>query len=216
MKSKPKSRQANIVVQELENEFLIYDLKINKAFCLNETSTLVYQLCDGTKTVAEISNLMSRKLNTLISEDFVWLALNELKKENLLEDRDELEINFGGLNRREVVKKVGLASMIGLPVIASVVAPTALMAQSGLLPLFAACSTSPQCASGNCYPSGAFGVVCCSSTTNNLGLSQSNPFCAVSCAVSGPTTCCSGVSDGGLGGNNGCPVGQLLCMCVDS
>jgi hypothetical protein len=106
--------------------------------------------------------------------------------------------------------------MVALPIVASVVAPTALMAQSGLLPLFAACSTNIQCASGNCYPSGAFGVVCCSSTTNNLGLSQNNPFCANSCAVSGPTTCCSGMSDGGLGGANGCPVGELLCMCDDS
>lgn len=213
MKNKPKSCLANIVMQELEGELLIYYLKTNKAFYLNETSALVYQLCDGTKTVSEISDLMSKKLQTLISENFVWLALNELQKENLLDDN--LKINFGGFTRRDVVRKIGLASMVALPIIASVVAPTALMAQSALS-LFAACSTNPQCASFNCYPSAAFGMVCCSSTTNNLGLSQFNPFCAVSCAVSGPTTCCSGVSDGGLFGDPSCPVGELLCMCVDS
>lgn len=214
MSNKPRSRQANIVVQELENEFLIYDLIRNKAFCLNETSTLVYQFCDGTKTVAEISDLMSQKLQKLVSEDFVWLALNELKKENLLEDGDDVEINFGGLTRREVVKKVGLASMIALPVIASVVAPTALMAQSGLLPIRAGCTTSPQCASGNCFPSVSFGVVCCASTTTMQGLASVNPFCAVNCGDTAQTTCCSGVNNGGGVADPSCPVGELLCMCT--
>jgi hypothetical protein len=37
---KPISRQQNIVVQDLGSEVLIYDLTINKAFCLNETSAL--------------------------------------------------------------------------------------------------------------------------------------------------------------------------------
>ncbi|NJM54458.1 MAG: PqqD family peptide modification chaperone [Blastocatellia bacterium] len=64
---KPVSRQANIVVQDLESEVSIYDLSINKALCLNETSALVFQLCDGTNSVAEISNLMSVKLKTLVS-----------------------------------------------------------------------------------------------------------------------------------------------------
>jgi hypothetical protein len=36
----PKSRQNDLVVQELEGEVLIYDLSINKAYCLNPTSAL--------------------------------------------------------------------------------------------------------------------------------------------------------------------------------
>lgn len=38
MTNHPISRKANIVLQEFENEILIYDLSINKAFCLNRTS----------------------------------------------------------------------------------------------------------------------------------------------------------------------------------
>jgi len=145
--NKPVSRQSNIVVQDLENEVLIYDLTINKAFCLNQTSGLVFALCDGTRTVTQISNLMSVNLKTLVSEDFVYLALAELKKNNLLENSDEFPDHFAGLSRREVVKKVGLASMVALPVIASVVAPNAAMSQSG------GCNLNT-CVTGVCIPAG--------------------------------------------------------------
>ena len=138
MTNKPISRKANIVVQDLENEVLIYDLTINKAYCLNRTAALVYQLCDGKRTVAEISDLMSKELKILVSEDFVWLAIDGLKKDGLLENADDLANHFVGMNRREVVKKVGLASMVMLPLISSVVAPSAVMAQSGGIALLGA------------------------------------------------------------------------------
>jgi hypothetical protein len=144
MEFAPICRKTDIVVQEIESEFLIYDLKINKAYCLNETSAMVYQLCDGKRTVAEISDLMSSRLNALVSEDFVYLALRELERENLLEDNQQFEDKFAGMNRREIVKKVGLTSMIALPLISSVIAPPAASAQSG-----------PICPmSGECYPAG--------------------------------------------------------------
>ena len=112
MTNKPISRKANIVVQDLESEVLIYDLTINKAYCLNQTAALVYQLSDGRRTVAEISELMSKELKTKVSEDLVWLALDGLKKDNLLENNEQFEIGYNGLSRRQVIKKVGLASMV--------------------------------------------------------------------------------------------------------
>lgn len=131
MTNLPRSRQSDIVVQELETETLIYDLKTNKAYCLNETASIVWQRCDGTKTINEISKSLSQKLNEPMTEDVVWLALDQFKRDGLLESGQEVEIKFNGLNRRQMVKKVGLASMIALPVITSVIAPSAAMAQSG-------------------------------------------------------------------------------------
>jgi hypothetical protein len=169
MKNYPKTRQSNLVVQESEKEILIYDLKINKAFCLNETCGLVWQLCDGRNTVAEIAKLMSVKLKLSVPDEFVWLALDSLKKDDLLEKSDEFEINFKGLNRRQIIKKVGLASMIALPLISSVIAPSAVMAQSvgGGLPLFSACTSDPQCASGHCELAGG-GINLCCAIDNSL------------------------------------------------
>lgn len=131
----PLSRKENIVEKELANEILIYDFKANRALCLNETSALVWRLCDGEKSPAEISLVMSEKLKSPVSEDFVWLALDQLKKEKLLANGKSIERNFAGLSRREIIKKVGLASMIALPLISSIVAPTAASAQSaGCIP----------------------------------------------------------------------------------
>jgi len=79
-KNNPISRQDDIVVQQSKDEILIYDLKLNRALCLNETSALVWRLCDGTKSVEEISQAISKKLKTPVSEDLVFLALDQLKK----------------------------------------------------------------------------------------------------------------------------------------
>jgi hypothetical protein len=130
MNIKPLVKTSEILVQELENELLVYDLQTNKAFCLNETSAIVFQLCDGTKTVAEISHSIAKKTNQPITEDLVWLALDGLKKDKLLEESERFEINFNGLNRRQVIRKLGLASLIALPLVSSVIAPTAANAQS--------------------------------------------------------------------------------------
>ncbi|MEK7725308.1 MAG: PqqD family protein [Acidobacteriota bacterium] len=131
MKSqKPLCRKDNIVVQELEGEVLVYDLSDNRAVCLNETSALIWQACDGSKTPAEISEFISKKLNTTANEDLVWLALDQLKKENLIENSDALPNHFAGMSRREAIKKVGLSSLIALPVIMAVTSPAAAAAGS--------------------------------------------------------------------------------------
>lgn len=180
--NRPKTRNENIVVQAMENEILIYDLKENKAFCLNETSALIYQLCDGKRNVAEIARGFNEITKQPINEDLIWLALDSLKKNNLLED-ESIEINFNGLNRRQVVKKIGLASLTALPIISSIVAPTAAHAASGLAALFAACTSPSQCASNfctqgppRCCVPGTQGIrgapVCCDGTTANC-----NPQC---------------------------------------
>ncbi len=134
MMYRPVSRKANIVVRELENEVLLYDLILHKAYCLNQTSALAYQFCDGTNSVTEISDLMSKELKTLVSEDLVQLALKQLKKQNLLEGEEALTSQVAGqvtgFSRRELLKKARLSSLVMLPAIVAIVAPTAVMAAS--------------------------------------------------------------------------------------
>lgn len=157
----PKCRQNDIVVQKLNDEVLIYDLGNHKAFCLNDTSSLVWQMCDGNNSVDDISKQLSKKLKTSVSEDLVWLAIDQLKKDNLLENSQEIEPKFSGLSRREVIRKVGLASVVALPLISSLVAPKAAAAQSmaavcGSPGLACACTgtaagpTTCPCSAANC------------------------------------------------------------------
>ena len=152
----PKSRKENLVIQELEGEVLIYDLEKNKAFCLNQTSALVWQSCDGSRTITGISDTVGKQLNSQVNEDMIWLALDQLSKENLIENKDEIKSKFAGMSRREAVRKVGLASLIALPVIASLTAPVA--AQTGTCtqnspactPNGMSCTINNDCCSCNC------------------------------------------------------------------
>ena len=63
-----------------------------------------------------------------ISEDFVWLALDQFKKDKLI--AAEYQSVFQGMSRREVIRKVGFASMVALPIVASMIAPTSANAAS--------------------------------------------------------------------------------------
>lgn len=157
--TKPVSRKANVVVQESGNEVLIYDLIENRAFNLNETSAFVWQACDGNNTVGDIANQISRKMKSPINEDFVWLALQQLKKENLIENDLESAMPFDGLSRREVIRRVGFASMVALPIVSSLIAPTAIQAGSN-------CGAATGRANG-CVCQGAANCAsnCCGRTT---------------------------------------------------
>jgi hypothetical protein len=79
----PKSRNSDIILQEVGRELLIYDLKINKAYSLNETLNIVYQSCDGETSYQELKR-RHRQLN----DDVIKLAVNELGRENLLEEKN--------------------------------------------------------------------------------------------------------------------------------
>jgi hypothetical protein len=219
----PKSRRANIVVQDAGNEVLIYDLAKNKAYCLNQTSALVWQNCDGNNSVADISRELSGKAKIDVSDEMVWLALDGLKRDDLLENGDEFEINFNGLNRRQIIKKVGLASMIALPIISAVIAPTAAAAQSNnLLPFFSVCTASGQCASMNC-DNASFGTTdgllrcCVAGTTGGTHpgqvISAGSDICFPNCNVNAPAFCCSGQAQSA--GSGPCGINQQFrCSCV--
>lgn len=134
----PLARRDNLVVQEFDKEILIYDLKTNKAFSLNETSALVWKLANGDRNVNEISQIVSQKFNLPVNEDLTWFALEQLKKENLIAKESAQSSPFIGLKRREIIKKVGLSTLMTLPLIVSLTTPTA--AQSGSSSVCAAIS----------------------------------------------------------------------------
>lgn len=131
--NKPKRREINLAIQELENELLIYDTLINKAICLNSTSAMVWQACDGNRDVPGISKYLSAKFNNYITEEMIWLALDLLNKSNLIDNKDEFPSFFAGLSRREIIRKVGLATVVALPVISAIVAPTSSRAASNAI-----------------------------------------------------------------------------------
>ncbi len=218
MKLMLKARTNNILVQQLKDETLVYDLLNNKALLLNETAALIWKMCDGIRTVNEISGEMSEQLKTSISNDFIWLALDQLNKDGLLENEKNNIKHLESFSRREVIRKVGFASVVALPIVSSLIAPNVTMAQS-LLPNNSACvpSTPSQCASGNCLTTPVIGTNCCANgvtsgqtPTNNAGCVASQPACAPFAA----TNCCSGTATVAttMGGPL-CPPAGFACVC---
>jgi hypothetical protein len=100
----PNAKFDDLVVQEFTDEVLIYDLQNNKAYSLNETSTLIWRLCDGTKDAGQIASEIAGRLNQPVPEGLVWLALDNLKKDGLVFLAGDESSIFHKFNRREVIK----------------------------------------------------------------------------------------------------------------
>lgn len=152
---RPEARKSGLVIQDLPEEILVYDLKTNKAHCLNQTAAVVWKLCDGNNSVTEISQLYSRQAGNQINEDLIWLAIDQLNENKLLVT--EVNSEFHGESRRSVIKKIGMAAVIALPVVASLAAPTSVLAIASC----AGCTgTGPnaQCQAANCPPNCAGGT----------------------------------------------------------
>lgn len=154
----PKIRTENLLEQNLKNETLIYDLVIDKAFNLNETLTIVYKACHEMTTFDEL------KRKHKFTDEFIFLALDELKRNNLLADQNYIS-PFAGMSRREAIRKAGLASMIVLPLIVGLSAPSA------------AHAASSGCRTNVCYPAGFALCNACPYTVNATFYNSQNGSC---------------------------------------
>lgn len=153
----PQIVKENLVVQEFNEETLVYDLKRNQAFCLNPTSAAVWRLCDGDKTINEINAGLSKQLNAPVSDELIWLALTQLESSNLIDFKKSstpLPTNshdLAELPRRTLIKRAAMTAVIALPVIASLAIPPAAAAQSASgLSEGETCQADAQCRSGCC------------------------------------------------------------------
>jgi hypothetical protein len=147
--AKPIARKQGLVIQELPDEVLVYDLDRDRAHCLNTTAAFVWQRCDGKNTTARIARTLGRQFNCVVDEKIVWLALDQLGHHHLLDRQPAMPPALMGMNRREMVRALGLAAVVAIPVVTSIVAPTPAQA-STCLSSGAVCSTSAQCCSNLC------------------------------------------------------------------
>jgi hypothetical protein len=150
----PVARKEGLVVQETAEEVLVYDLNSNKAHCLNQTAAFVWKSCNGDNSITEITKLFEKQIGSAVQEDLIWLAIDQLNEKNLL--AANVASNFAGRSRREVIKKIGLAAVVALPVVASLTAPTSALASTSCACVNpGACLTQTTCPSTvNCNGSG--------------------------------------------------------------
>ncbi|HEX7174439.1 MAG TPA: PqqD family protein [Pyrinomonadaceae bacterium] len=150
----PQARTEGLIVREAEGEVLVYDPERHRAICLNQTAALVWRGCDGRTTVAGLARLLHDELDAPLAESAVWLALDRLGREHLLRERVRRPPGRAAISRRDLVRRIGVAA--ALPLITSILAPTAKAAasclQSGM-----ACTSPVECCSQLCpgAPNGA-------------------------------------------------------------
>jgi len=147
----PLARKEGLIIKEMPDELLVYDVEDDRAHCLNQTAAFVWQRCNGRTSPREIARLLGQDVNAKIDERIVWLALDQLADNNLLARQATPPASFSGLNRRQMVRALGLAAVVAVPVVTSIVAPTAAQAAT-CLASGSPCTSSAQCCSGLCQP----------------------------------------------------------------
>lgn len=128
----PVARTNDVYIQPLSNEVVVYDRTSHQAHCLSMTTFKVWENADGTRSIDQMAELLNKDLNLACGRDVVLLALEDLRKANLLQTAT-LPEQAPLPSRRDVARKLSVAGLSAslLPFIGSMVAPTPAMARSG-------------------------------------------------------------------------------------
>ena len=141
----PSARKKSLIVKELADETLVYDLQTNQACCMNSTAALVWKNCDGERTVGQMRELLKIESDSPVSIDIIWLALDQLEKFNLLETGPHKPAVPPRMTRRQLARSIGVAAIV-LPLVTTITAPTAQAQASD-------CKNKPCNVNADCCPS---------------------------------------------------------------
>ena len=150
----PRARKERLLLRELPEELLVYDLERHKASCLNRMATLTWRRCDGRATVPEIAEALEGDLGIPVDERAVWLALERLSRAHLLDAPVALPSWAEGYSRRQWVASVGKASAVLVPAVVSILSPIAAAAASGINNTACMARTTAACGGTMCVTIG--------------------------------------------------------------
>ncbi|MEY2517136.1 MAG: hypothetical protein QOJ89_4494 [bacterium] len=160
----PLARTEGLVVEELGDEVLLYDLAVKNAHCLSPTAATVWRRCDGRTPSSALA------LELGLDETQVAQALDELDRADLLVSP---VVPGDGLSRRELglrVTKVAAGAAV-LPLVLSIAAPAA-AATASQVAQCRALGTIEANECGGCNAGGSPTVCCC------CHYSPGDKFCA--------------------------------------
>lgn len=148
----PRARTTELLIEELEDELLVYDLAADRAHRLNPTAATVFRQADGTRTVQDIVDALAKQVGVLADEDLVLITLDELVEAGLVEDYATRSTKDARSSRRKFIQRAGAvgAAAAALPIVHSIIAPTVAQAQSP------GCEPGEFMYAGNCYSYGPY------------------------------------------------------------
>lgn len=116
MDPRPK---ANLVVEEVDDETLVYDLDQHRAHCLNPTAGFLFRSADGRRSVADLTSMVEREFGAA-SPEVVRLGLERLRKAGLL--AWEAAPERDPVSRRQMLQRVAVLGIL-LPTVMTLVSP---------------------------------------------------------------------------------------------
>ena len=128
----PLARKADLTIEDLPSEVVVYDHKRNRIHCLNQSTSFIWRSCDGRASIEDLTAALP-KIGLPADPDIVRRALKDLARTHLLTNEPDYA-NSDLPSRRTLVRRLGLAAGSAatlLPAIRSIVAPTPAMAKSG-------------------------------------------------------------------------------------
>ena len=151
----PKARRSQLVRKELGGEMLVYDRDSDKAHCLNATAARVWAHCNGRTTVTEMARLLEDEMKAPVADEVVWFALEQLRKSSLLQEPWSRPAQVAQMSRRVMVRRLGIAAAVTVPLVTSIIAPTAAAAATCTLGQpGATCVNNGDCCSNSCVDNG--------------------------------------------------------------
>lgn len=124
--------RTDVLVRLLGDEVLIFDPVNDHAVSLNRSAAVVWEFCDGSRTVERLVLDVSRHLGDPVTQEFIELSLEDLHAQGLLSGFDALAASTSAMTRREVLRRIGLTTVVAVPVIVGIATPAAAASQSGL------------------------------------------------------------------------------------
>jgi hypothetical protein len=177
---KPLARSEGLVVEGLDDELVVYDLESKDVHCLSPLAAAVFAHCDGRSSKQQIAALASKRLGRTTTADDVSSALAQLEERALL-DAPSLAASTNGdsISRRVFIRRSALAGTVAAatPLIASVAAPTAAHAITGIPPGCTGCTKNSDCVTNHCcqmVPGHQCLFGCCVIENNSCHLTDPN------------------------------------------
>jgi hypothetical protein len=131
-RTRPLARTDDLVIEDLADEVLVYDRRIQRAHCLSCTAARVWRACDGQTSIDDLNRSLD------LDEESVRRALTELQACELLDSGPQRPAG-AGMTRRDVTMRAARigAAAAAVPLIFSVAAPPA---EAALTPTIAQCA----------------------------------------------------------------------------
>jgi Coenzyme PQQ synthesis protein D (PqqD) len=191
---RPVARTAGLVVKAVGDEVLVYDLEHHRAHSLNRAAAAMWRACDGTRAEGEIAAHLRDAEALLVTPELVRYGIGELERARLVLGSG----HRGGLTRRDLIRRLGTGA-IAVPLVTSIVAPTAAHAQSSTcVPAGGQCGGRGDCCpalpglSVICSDPGGICTTCVPLGGQCGGISDCCPDRGLRCADPGGI-CCGGV-----------------------